>query len=114
MHLLLETITVLPIHAEGGAPCWTCTKPTEQYAVGVWTWRRINGSWIEGLYLRAGDYGPRDVTRTRLVVDGWAGMPRQITFYDAIGEINEADDLADRLAQTELLMGAMKQLGERG
>jgi len=112
--LLLEKITVIPTHAEGGAPRWYCTKPIEQYAVGVWTWRRINGAWIEGLFLCVSRDSTFDVNRIRLVVDGWAGMPRQITLYDVIGEVNEAEDLADRLAQTEMLMGAMKQLGERG
>lgn len=114
MHLLLETITVIPTHVEGGVPTWYCTKPIEQFAIGVWTWRRINGAWVEGLFLCVSKDSVFDTKRIRLVVDDWPGMPRTIALYDVIGEVNAAEDLADRLAQTEMLMGAMKQLGERG
>ena len=114
MHLLLETVTVIPAHAEGGVPRWYCTLPTKQHAIGVWTWRRINGAWVERLFLCISRDSLFSVQRIRLVVEGWGGLPREIAFYDVIGEVNEVDDLADRLAQTEMLMGAMKQLGERG
>lgn len=111
MHMVGERITVLPQHSEGGQPRWACTNPTDQFTVGVRTWRRISGSLIEVLFNRVNDSFPFNALRARLVVDDWPGAPVYVELYDVIGDINQSDDLADRLAQTEALMGALKRMG---
>lgn len=108
--MLLEKVTVSSRHSEGEQPRWMMTNPTEQIAVGVWTWRKINGAWMEGLFLRASDYSLFDMYRVRLVVDGWAGFPRYVELYDMIGEVGPTDDLSDRVAMTERLFSTIRRV----
>jgi hypothetical protein len=111
VRVLVEKITVIPKYVEGGQPRWLCTNPTEQYAVGVWTWRRVEGSWVPRLLAHEGDH-PFVTQRVRLVVGDWPGFPREVTLFDVIGELEE-DDLKGRLAQIEMLWGAIKRVTEK-
>lgn len=111
MHLLLEQITFIPQLVEGDIPRWQCTRPTDQFAVGVWTWRRINGAWSAGLVFSddaVRNNRPFNAMRVRLIVNDWPGFPTHMELYDVIGE-PEPVNLAERLAQTEQLLGALKK-----
>jgi len=101
-YLLLEKVKVTTQHREGGPPCWRFTKLIEAHAIGVHTWRSVNGAWIEGFYRRRGQAS--FTTHRVRMVDGanrMPGVPQYVELYDIIGDADIEIDLsvADLTAQ---------------
>lgn len=86
-YLLLEKVTVLQQHVEGGPPRWRLTSPIDQHGVGVHTWRALNGAWVETLWHRRTE-PTYTAYRIRMIDEAhrWPGMPGLVELYEIIGE----------------------------
>ena len=95
-YLLLEKVTVLAQHVEGGPPRWRLTNPMDQHAIGVHTWRALNGAWVETLWHRRAEPSFAGY-RVRMVDEEhrWKGFPEYVELYNIIGEIEHTKDNFD-------------------
>lgn len=115
-YLLLEKCGVIAQHVEGGLPRWRLTNPTEQHAVGVHTWRAINGAWVETLFHRRSEEN-FTCHRVRMIdeADRWKGFPEYVELYDIIGDPEREQsnfDVED--VSRMLLAGIMKAEKDAG
>jgi hypothetical protein len=86
-YLLLEKVTVITEHREGGPPCWRLTRPVDQHGVGVHTWRAMNGAWIETMWHRRNETN-YNAYRVRMIDEAHRlpGLPGYVELYQIIGE----------------------------
>lgn len=86
-YMLLEKVTVLAQHNEGGPPRWRVTAPLEQLGIGVYTWRALNGAWVETFWHRRSEETfPAYRVRMLDPDNQWPGFPTSVELYDIVGE----------------------------
>jgi hypothetical protein len=111
-YLLLEKVTVLTQHTEGGPPRWRLTNPMDQHAVGVHTWRSINGCWVETLWHRRNEASFAGY-RVRMVDpdNQWRGFPEYVELYNIVGETEREQSNFDVEDVSAMLLAGLKRAG---
>src|ERR1044072_2887516 len=111
-HLLLEKVTVLAQHVEGGVPRWRLTNPQDQHAVGVHTWRQINGAWVETLWHRRSETNFA-CYRVRMIdpEHRLKGFPEYVELYDIVGDTERQQSNFDIEDVSAMLLAGLKRAG---
>jgi hypothetical protein len=111
-HLLLEKVTVLAQHVEGGTPRWRLTNPQDQHAVGVHTWRQINGAWVETLWHRRSETNFA-CYRVRMIdpEHRLKGFPEYVELYDIVGDTERQQSNFDIEDVSAMLLAGLKRAG---